>query len=84
MLSDATNFMLDNNRIKLKISDSSKHTGFIIESNDSAAVGYIGWAIEKHLDDIPSELKPTTRESAISVGMESAITEEIVGAKYYA
>jgi hypothetical protein len=52
MLSDATNFMLDNNRIKLKISDSSKHTGFIIESNDSAAVGYIGWAIEKHLDGL--------------------------------
>ena len=32
---------------------------FIIESNDSAALGCIGWAIEQHLDTIPSRLKPT-------------------------
>jgi hypothetical protein len=48
---------LNNNRIKLKTSDSSKRTGFIIESNDSAALACIGWAIEKHLDEIPSKLK---------------------------
>jgi hypothetical protein len=49
----------NNNRIKLKTLDSSKHTGFIIESNDTTALSCIGWAIEKHLDQIPSQLKPT-------------------------
>lgn len=45
----------DGNRIKL----NGQHTGFIIESNDAGALGCIGWAIERHLDDIPSKLKPT-------------------------
>jgi hypothetical protein len=52
--------MLNNNHIKLKTLDSSEHTGLIIESN--AALGYIGWAIEKHLDEIPSQLKPAFQE----------------------
>ena len=42
------------NRIKL----NKEHTGFIVESNDSGALGCIGWAIERHLDAIPSNLKP--------------------------
>jgi hypothetical protein len=46
------------NRIKM----NEQHTGFIIESNDSGALGCIGWAIERHLDDIPSKLKPTFRK----------------------
>lgn len=33
------------------------NTGFIMESND-AAVGCFGWAIEQHLNDIPTRLKP--------------------------
>jgi hypothetical protein len=45
---------LSRNHIKL----NEQHTGFIIESNDAAALGCIGWAIEKHLNDIPSKLKP--------------------------
>jgi hypothetical protein len=49
----------NNNRIQLKKSDTNQHTGFIIESNDITALSCIGWAIEKHLDDIPSELRPT-------------------------
>jgi len=32
----------DYNRVKLKTSDNGRHTGFIIESNDVAALGYIG------------------------------------------
>lgn len=36
--------------------------GFIIESNDAGALGCIGWAIEQHLDDIPSKLKLTFRK----------------------
>jgi hypothetical protein len=48
--------MCNNNRIQLKKSDTNQHTGFII---DTTALSCIGWAIEKHLDDIPSELKPT-------------------------
>jgi len=41
---------------------NEQHTGFIIESNDSGALGCIGWAVERHLDDIPSKLKPTFRK----------------------
>jgi hypothetical protein len=47
--------MCNNNRIKL----NAQHTGLIIESNDSTALSCIGWAIEKHLDYIPSKLRPT-------------------------
>ena len=49
--------MYNNNRIQLKKSDTNQHTGFIIESNDTMALSCIGWAIEKHLDDIPSKLR---------------------------
>ena len=43
------------NRIKL----NEQHTGFIIESNDAAILGCLGWAIEQHLNDTPTKLKPT-------------------------
>lgn len=46
------------NRIKL----NGQHTGLTIESNDAGALGCIGWAIEQHLTDIPSKLKPTFRK----------------------
>jgi hypothetical protein len=36
------------NRIKL----NEQHTAFIIESNDADALGCIGWAIERHLNDV--------------------------------
>jgi hypothetical protein len=48
----------DGNRVKL----NGQHTGFIIESNDAGALGCIGWAIERHLDNIPSKLKPTFKK----------------------
>jgi hypothetical protein len=51
--------MCNNNYIKLKASETGQNTGFIIESNDSAALSCIGWAIEKHFDEILSQLKPT-------------------------
>ena len=54
--------MLNNNRIKLKTSETNQHTGFIIESNDATALSCIGWAFEKHLDEIPSKLKPTFQQ----------------------
>jgi hypothetical protein len=53
--------MLNNNRIKLK-TETGQHSGFIIESNDATALSCIGWAIEKHLDEIPSKLKPTFQQ----------------------
>jgi hypothetical protein len=28
----------------------------------TTALAYIGWAIEKHLDEIPTKLKPTFQE----------------------
>jgi hypothetical protein len=42
------------NRIKL----NEQHTGIIVEYNDAGALGYIAWAIERYLDDIPAKLKP--------------------------
>jgi hypothetical protein len=50
--------MLNNNHMKLKTSATGQNTGFIIESDDSTALSFVGWAIEKHLDAIPSKLKP--------------------------
>lgn len=38
---------------------NEQHPSLIIESNDSGALGCIGWAIERHFDAIPSKLKPT-------------------------
>ena len=51
--------MCNNGRIKPKTSDTNQCTGFIIKSNDSAGLSCIGWTIEKHLDEVPSHLKPT-------------------------
>jgi hypothetical protein len=42
-------------RIKL----NEQHLGFITESNDAAVLECLGWAIEQHLDAIPTKLKPT-------------------------
>jgi hypothetical protein len=46
------------NRIKL----NEQHTGFILDSNDAAVLGCIGWAIEQYLDDIPTKLKPNFQQ----------------------
>ncbi|MPZ08356.1 MAG: hypothetical protein GEU26_18405 [Nitrososphaeraceae archaeon] len=48
----------DCNRIKL----NEQHTGIIMESNDAGALGCLGWAMERHINDIPSKLKPTFRK----------------------
>ena len=51
-ISKTADEMCNNNRIKLKTSESGQRTGLIIKSNDSAALSYIGYAIEQHLDTI--------------------------------
>ena len=33
-----------------------------MESNDAGALGCLGWAIERHMNDIPSKLKSTFRK----------------------
>jgi hypothetical protein len=33
-----------------------------MESNDAGGLGCLGWAIERHMNDIPSKLKPTFRK----------------------
>ena len=48
------------NRIRL----NEQHTGFIIESNDAEELGCLGWAIEKYIDDIPSNLKTNISENS--------------------
>ena len=54
--------MCNNDRIKLKTSETGQHIGFIIKSNDSTVLSCIDWAIEKHIDEIPSKLKPTFQQ----------------------
>ena len=54
--------MCNNNRIELKTSVSGQCTGLTIKSNDSAALSYIGYAIEQYFDDIPSKLRPRFQE----------------------
>ena len=61
--------MCNNNRIKPKTSDSGQFTDLIIESNDTTALSCVGWAIEKHLDDIPSKLRPTFQKILENVGL---------------
>lgn len=48
----------DRNQIKL----NEQHSGFIVESNDAAILRCIGWAIEQHLDIMPSKFKSTFRK----------------------
>jgi hypothetical protein len=43
----------DPTRHRIKLNE--QHTGFILESNEAAVLGCLGWAIEP----IPSQLKPT-------------------------
>jgi hypothetical protein len=42
---------------KLNMSENRQPAGFM-GSNDSGALGYLGWAIERYLDAIPHQLKP--------------------------
>jgi hypothetical protein len=55
---DLEGFVLLGFVLKLKTTDTGLNTGFNIESNDAAALGYIGWAIERHLDEVPSKVRP--------------------------
>jgi hypothetical protein len=60
-IAKAANEICDNSdadRIKM----NEQHTGFIVESNDAGALGCIGWAIERHLVDIPSKLRPKVKK----------------------
>ena len=50
---------VDCNSIKPKTSDNGRHTGFVIEANDSGHLGCVDQAIERHLNVIPPKLKPT-------------------------
>lgn len=42
-------------RNRMKLND--QYTGSILESNDAAVLGCLGWAIEQHLNYIPTKLK---------------------------
>ncbi|MGH9912630.1 MAG: hypothetical protein ACRD4J_12810 [Nitrososphaeraceae archaeon] len=39
--------------MKPKTADNGRHTGFVIEANDSGDLGCVGQTIERHLDAIP-------------------------------
>jgi hypothetical protein len=61
------------NRIKL----NERHTGFIMESNDSTALSSIGWAIEKHLNEIPSKTKANISKNSV-LGVELVLELHLV------
>jgi hypothetical protein len=54
-----TAYEICNDPARSRIKLNEQHTGFISDSNDAAVLGCIGWAIEQHLNDIPTKLKPT-------------------------
>ena len=54
-----TAFEVCNDPARHRIKLNEQHCGYILESNDAAVLGCLGWAIEQHLDTIPSKLKPT-------------------------
>lgn len=68
--------MLNNNRIKLKTSESGQPTGLIIKTNDSAVLSYIGYAIEQHLDTIQLKLKPRFQEILVMSKSEKKIWKD--------
>jgi hypothetical protein len=61
---------IDRDRIKL----NEQHTGFTMESND-AVLGCIGWAIEQHINSIPSSLKPTFQKILDDIQDRKEISE---------
>ena len=50
--------------------------GYILESNDAAVLGCLGWAIEQHLDTIPSKLKPTFQKILDDIKAEKKIWKD--------
>ena len=56
---DKTAYEICNDSARHRTKLNEQHTGFILDSNDAAVLGCLGWAIEQHLDTIPSKLKPT-------------------------
>ena len=54
-----TAYEICNDPARHRIKLNEQHTGFNLESNDTAVLGCLGWAIKQHLDTIPSKLKPT-------------------------
>ena len=49
---------------------NGKYTPIIIESNDVGALGWIGYTIERHLNYIPSKLKPIFRKVQDDINLE--------------
>lgn len=65
----------DYDHITLKTSETGQHIGFTIESNDSGALG--SWAIERHLDAIPSKkenLERSYRRQLLDAYTSTALT----------
>jgi hypothetical protein len=52
-----TAYEICNSQTRDRIKLNEQHSGFIMESNDAAVLGCLGWAIEQHLNYIPTKLK---------------------------
>jgi hypothetical protein len=57
-----TAYEICNNPARNRMKLNEQHTGFILESNGAAVLGCLGWAIEQHLNDIPTKLKPNFQQ----------------------
>jgi hypothetical protein len=51
-----TAYEICNDPARSRFKLNEQHTGFVIESNDAAVLGCIGWAIEQYLSDIPTKI----------------------------
>ena len=58
-----TAYEICNDPARHPIKLNEQHTGFILESNDTAVLGCLGWAIKQHLDTIPSKAKANFSEN---------------------
>ncbi len=54
-----TEYEICNDPARDRIKLNEQHTGYFLESNDTAVLGWLGWTIKQHLDTIPSKLKLT-------------------------
>jgi len=51
-----TAYEICNDPARHRIKLNEQHTGFILESNDTAVLGWLGWTIKQHLDTIATAM----------------------------
>jgi hypothetical protein len=57
-----TAYEICNSQTRDRTKLNEQNSGLIIESNDAAVLGCLGWVIEQNVNDIPTNLKPTFQQ----------------------